>query len=132
MSPGHDERRPGKGGGHVGGQPDKATVLPSRSDVLRAARALRDEGAARADASAGAWWRSTADQAIQAMAALGRDFTADDLVEVTGLPEALSPRAMGSRFLLAARAGVIQPVGFAVSRRRSARCSVVRVWRGVQ
>lgn len=133
MIPGDDERRPVAGsGGHVeAGQADSRSVLPSRADVLRDARAQRDQGAARADDNAGPWWRSTADQAIAAMAALGRPFTADDLVDHTGLPEAVSPRAMGARFLTAARHGVIEPVGYTTSRRPSARMAVVRVWRGV-
>lgn len=99
---------------------------------MRDARQQRDAGASLADDNAGPWWRSTADQAIAAMAAIGRPFTADDLVDSTGLPEAVSPRAMGARFLTAARRGVIEPVGYTRSRRRSARCAAVRVWRGVQ
>lgn len=109
-----------------------ASVLPSRTDALEDARSQRDHGASLADEAAGQWWRSTADQAIDAMAAMGRPFTADDLVEHTGLPEATSPRAMGARFLAAVNAGRITQVGFARSRRRSARCAVVRVWVGVQ
>lgn len=108
------------------------SVLPSRADVLRDARDRRDLGAALADEASGEWWRSTADRAIAAMAALGRPFTADNLVEHTGLPEAASPRAMGARFLTAARHGVIEPVGYTTSRRPSARMAVVRVWQGVR
>lgn len=96
------------------------------------AQAERDAGARVADEVAGAWWQQTADAAIEHMAARGVPFTADDLVDVTGLPEARSPRAMGARFLTAARRGVIVPVGYTTSRRRGARCAVVRVWRGAQ
>lgn len=138
MSPGH-----ARGGASAGTASTSQTttadqsaevlrsVLPSRADVLGDAHAQRDAGASLADDAAGSWWRSTADAAIVALAALGRPFTADDLVERTGLPEATSPRAMGARFLAAARAGIIEPVSYAQSRRRSARCAVVRVWRGV-
>lgn len=105
---------------------------PGREQLEQDAQANRRRGAAAADEAAGDWWRSTADQALDAMAALGRAFTVDDLVERTGLPEATSPRAMGARVLRAARAGRIARVGYAPSRRPSARGAIVRVWRGVR
>jgi hypothetical protein len=101
-------------------------------DAPRHAQAERDAGGSLADEAAGRWWQQTADAAIEAMAARGLPFTADDLVEVTGLPEATSPRAMGARFLSAARSGVIVQAGYATSRRRGARCAVVRVWLGAE
>ena len=98
--------------------------------MTAAEHAERDTGAALADEAAGAWWRSTADAAIAAMADRGVPFTADDLFDVTGLPESTNPRALGARFLKAAHAGVIVGVGYTTSRRPGAHAAVVRVWCG--
>lgn len=108
------------------------TVQTTHEASSTDARARRDEGAALADEAAGDWWRTTADRAILTMADLGRPFTADDLFDVTGLPEATSPRALGARFLAAGHAGAIVPVGYTTSRRPGAHRAVVRVWRGAQ
>lgn len=129
--PGDDERRPVAGSGaHVDArQADSRSVLPSRAEVLQSARGAREAGAAAADEAAGEWWRRIADQAIRAIARRGLPFTADDLVDRTGLPEAANPRAMGARFTSAHRDGVIRLVGYAMSR-PSCRGAVVRVWQG--
>lgn len=65
-------------------------------------RTLRDLGVAIADENADDWWKSTADQAIDHLASLGRPFSADD-VRALGVPDPASPRAWGARFLTASR-----------------------------
>ncbi|MEN6426061.1 MAG: hypothetical protein ABFE13_11900 [Phycisphaerales bacterium] len=66
----------------------------------------------------------------------GMTFTADDVVEVVGLPtdadlSARCNNALGGLFMSLARQGVIRPVGYAKSARVSSRGRVVRVWQRV-
>lgn len=99
---------------------------------MTTAEALRDEGMAVADSAVDDWWRSTADAGIAHLAASGRPFTADTLRAELGLPEPRSPRALGARFVVAARSGVIVKVGWRPSLRPSVRTSVVALWIGAE
>ncbi len=132
MRPSDADRRLPEGerriGEHLAGLAQ--TTADSRQAASHHAERDRKAGAALADEAAGASWRSTADAAIAQMADRGVPFTVDDLVDITGLPEARNPRAMGPRFSAAAHAGLIVQVGYTTSRRPSAHSAVVRVWRG--
>ncbi len=106
--------------------PERRAHLGTPAEEL--ARALRDEGVARANGNADAWWRSCADAAISHLAALGRPFTADDVQAL--IPAADHPSRMGARFHVAVRAGVIHPIGYALSTRPSRHRGVQRLYRG--
>lgn len=100
------------------------------TEQLELGRVLRDAGTMAVDQrDDNAWWRSCADQAIDALAASGRPFTADDVREL-GVPDPSSPKAWGARFLAAARAGRIVRVGYQPSRRASVHAHPVAVWQG--
>lgn len=86
----------------------------------------------RAQKGMPAQWRATALQAIEAMAATGRDFQAWDLVEEMGLPDPDHPCRWGEVFRVAARKGLITEVGSARSKRPTTRSSLTLVWRGTE
>lgn len=102
-------------------------------------RQLRDYGDSMADAvrDAGAQaafsfdrdWSDAAVEALEELAADGREFTADDVRDRVGEPE--SPGALGAVFRGAAAAEQIKLVGYRRSRRLSRHAGVIGVWRGV-
>ncbi len=92
----------------------------------------RDEGTEQVDRDGSPGmvaWRAAADEAIAGLAEAGRAFTAADVRAVVGDPPGHF-NAMGSRFLAAARAGVIERVGYERSARPSLHAHPVAVWRG--
>lgn len=92
---------------------------------------LRDEGARLALDAAWHLWRMTAQETLAELADSGREFDADDLVDEVGLPPVTgSPNAMGGLFAGAYATGLIEPVGYTTSVRRSRRFGVIRRWRG--
>ena len=91
--------------------------------------ALKDAGMATADRHADDGWKAAADDAIAALAATGAKFTAYDVAQA-GVPEPDNPARWGPRFGAAARAGLIESVGYAPSRRPSVHASIAHVWRG--
>jgi hypothetical protein len=94
--------------------------------------ALKQDGMARAEASTDPWWRSCAMTALETEAKTGRVFQSYDLVLRYGLDEPPSgPNAWGSLLGAAARAGLIEAVGYAPSNRPTTAKSAVRTWRGV-
>lgn len=99
-------------------------------DLLEEGRAARDASLEVVEESTDAWWRDCCDRGIEELARRGHDFQAVDLVDL-GVPEPWHPNAWGARLHHAARRGLIEPVGYAQSRRPTVKASVVRVWRGV-
>lgn len=92
---------------------------------------LKADGMARAEASTDPWWRACAMQALEHEARTGRVFQSYDLVLRYGLPEPPSgPNAWGSLLGSAAKAGLIEAVGYAPSSRPTTAKSAVRTWRG--
>jgi len=87
------------------------------------------EGLDQADAGTDDWWRSCCDAGIAELARRGQPFQAVDLLDL-GVPEPSHPNRWGPRLHAAARAGVIEPVGYGPSRRATTACSAVRVWIG--
>lgn len=74
------------------------------------------------------WVSAGLDEAIGVLAREGLEFTADAVhADRFGLGD-LRRGDVGAAFLRARVAGRIRPVGFAVSRRRGRRHSVLRVW----
>lgn len=74
-------------------------------------------------------WLDCAWRAMRQLAAEGRDFTANDLTEM-GVPDPDHSGRWGSLFAAAKAEGLIVPVGYQASRRRSRQGGVCRVWRG--
>ena len=99
-------------------------------DPYRAALidAVQDEGMQRALSFARPWVE-VADEALLDLARSGRHFCADDLLAEVG--PAPSPGATGAVFKRAARAGIIEPIGFTTSQRLSRHGGVQRLWRGL-
>lgn len=86
------------------------------------------EGMALADAAEPGFWKDRADAAIKALAAEGREFTAEDVRKRAGDPS--RPNAMGARFSAAATAGLIRYVKHQKSTRPSLHACKVAVWVG--
>lgn len=120
--------------------PDTTTSVPTpslfdedgRVSSLAAGRADRDAGMALAESNAAPEWRDRALAYLDELAAAGRPFTADDLVERVGLPETGSPNAVGALFGGAARRGLILRAGDTQATRRARHAGRVSVWVGVQ
>jgi hypothetical protein len=87
-------------------------------------------GVEQAGANTDDWWRDCCDRGIAFLAASGVVFQAADLIDL-GVPEPSSANYWGARFQSAARAGVIEPAGYAPSKRRTVAGSIVHLWRGV-
>lgn len=105
-------------------------VCDGQLDLL--GEGLKADGMARADASTDPWWRSCAMTALETEARTGRVFQSYSLVERYGVPEPPSgPNAWGALLNAAARAGLIEAVGYAPSARPTTAKSAVRTWRGV-
>jgi hypothetical protein len=109
------------------------------SVVGRDVEQLRDYGAGLADTvrDVGAQtaldfaseWSGAAAKALRTLAAGGSAFSAEDVRDLVGDPP--TPNAFGALFLTASRAGLIEPVGIAKSRRIQRHSSWIRMWRGL-
>jgi hypothetical protein len=99
-------------------------------DDLAVAEALRDAGAARADAAQPEEWKAAVDAEILRRARSGDTFTADDVSAVVGDSPTGSQGAMGARFMAASRRRVIERVGFVKSGRASVHAHPVTQWKG--
>lgn len=109
------------------------TVLAAWPDQgIQEGRALRDAGVAAAGSTApGALvtaWKAKANKALEELIREGSYFSADDLVDLVGLP----PRRnmLGGVFIGARRAGLIKPVGYTQASRPEAHARVQRTWAG--
>lgn len=97
-----------------------------------AGRAAKVAGMAQADANTPVAWAAACDAAIELMARRGVVFQAADLIAEGLVDEPDHPNRWGPRFAAAARNGVIQPAGYASSKRRTVRSSACKQWIGVQ
>lgn len=77
-------------------------------------------------------WRSMSMQALRHMAATGRTFSAFELSDELGLVDPDHPNRWGALFRRAHTAGLIEPVGYAQSRRPGRAGGSCRLWRGVR
>lgn len=75
-------------------------------------------------------WAARAQRAIAQLAATGEPFAADDVLVECQLPAPRRPQELGAAFRVAARAGVIEPVGVRPSTTTSRRGGITRVWVG--
>lgn len=77
------------------------------------------------------WWRSVAERGLMYWARSGIPFDAHD-VTLLGVPDPDHPNRWGALFQAAARAGLIEPVGYHRSRRPGRHGGVCRVWKGTE
>lgn len=105
------------------------------SDQLTLAEALKTQGQAAAESAASTEWKERWAAAIAELAAQrgldgeGRHFTAEDVRALAG-PPLDHPNAAGSLFTRAARAGLIESVGWIRSTRATLHRHPLAVWRG--
>lgn len=90
---------------------------------------LRDEGVASVYGHTPESWRSSTQLLIAQLASNGQPFTAEDVREIVGDPPN-HHNAMGAQFIGAAKAGLIEKVGYTQPTRSSRHASVMAVWRG--
>jgi hypothetical protein len=109
-----------------------ALRMPPRAQGLAEGRARRDQGVAAAGTTApGALvtaWKAKANKALGELIREGSYFSADDLVELVGMPP--RPNMLGGVFIGARRAGLIKPVGYTQASRPEAHARVQRTWAG--
>lgn len=79
--------------------------------------------------NADGWWRDCAERAARHLASGGGEFTADDLTDM-GVPDPDHSARWGSLFAALKREGVIRPVGYRASTRKSRNGGVCRIWTG--
>jgi len=125
-------------GGTAGGRPPVSSagaggsVPPAPALAPRPLRSEGEElalaGMARATQAEGRDWIERADNAIRALAASGAEFNSEDVRRLAGDPE--HPNAMGGRFSVAARRGLILCVGRRKAERPTLHAHELRVWVG--
>ena len=96
---------------------------------MRAMEPHRDRPGRGNDDSDDRWWPG-AWSALEALAASGRTFDADDLRQMAGDPPATC--LIGRIFGLGSRHGLIVREGYEISERRSRRYGVRATWRGAR
>lgn len=95
-----------------------------------AGEAAKADGMERAAAATAPSWATACRAAIQTMARRGTPFQAADLIAEGLIDEPASPSQWGPAFGSAARAGVIQSVGYGPSKRSTVHRSICRIWVG--
>jgi hypothetical protein len=143
MSPRHEAARPGvePGTGQKSTPYQSGSTRPTVRGGTHAGDAGRQDespgqpidrsGLGSAIEHADPWWLECALQAIEDLAATGREFTAWDLSDM-GVPDPDRPARWGAAFSVASTRGLIEAVGYQVSRRPSRGGGACRVWRGVE
>lgn len=101
---------------------------PTLFDAAAEARAARDAGAQAAANSVHTSWRLAAEAAIRRLAASGKNFTSDDIDAIVGRPPGHA-NSVGGLIIGAAKRGLIEPAGYAQSKRPAANARAIRVWR---
>lgn len=104
--------------------PVAGAVDPSAGEQAKTA------GMALAAAATEPTWADACQAAIRLMAARGIEFQAADLLAEGLVDEPDSPNKWGPQLAAAARHGVIEPAGWARSKRATTRSSALRTWRG--
>lgn len=89
---------------------------------------LRDLGIDKINSKTPEAWKTACDLAIARLALTGQEFTAEDVRRAVGDPH--HPNAMGARFNVAAKQGVIEHVGYRKPARASRHAAPIGVWRG--
>jgi hypothetical protein len=97
-----------------------------------AGEAAKTDGIARATANTPPDWATACRAAIELMARRGEPFQAADLIAEGLVDEPDSPARWGAAFMAAAKAGVIEPVGYGPSKRATVHRSICRIWRGAK
>jgi hypothetical protein len=107
-------------------------VAAPESSATKTSTRVPLAGRDQAEQNADSWWWSCAMQAVESMAATGRNFQAHDVAEEFALIDPDDPRCRWGALMGAAhRLGIVEPFGVAMSSRRTVNGSLVRTWRGV-
>lgn len=110
----------------------KGKLPAGPAEQLDLAWALAEIGMAAADAAQPDDWKDHVDRVITQMAKTGRPFTSDHVSAITGDSPTGSRGAMGARFRIASKAGLIRRVGYTPSLRPSVHGHDVKQWVGAQ
>jgi hypothetical protein len=94
----------------------------------QSAASLRDQGMAQTT-EAQPEWAEVAWRALMDLSRTGKPFTAEDLVDVVGMPPT-SGKAIGAVFNKAAKRGIIRKVGERPTTRVSSHLRSLAVWQG--
>lgn len=103
--------------------------VPGTVNPAAAARA-KSAGMARAAAATRPDWATACRAAIAVMARRGTVFQAADLIAEGLVDEPDSPARWGPAFGAAAKAGLIEPAGYAPSKRATVHKSICKQWIG--
>lgn len=106
-----------------------ATCFPPDEPLPRpTGEQLAIDGMRTADEAEPDTWKTRADETITALAASGKEFTAEDVRDAAGDPA--HPNAMGARLNAHAKAGLITSTGYTKASRASRHTNLLRVWKG--
>lgn len=97
---------------------------------LDSGRRLRDDGVRQASANTWGPWRVKAEAEVRRLAATGKPFSSDDVLEAVGEPPLSSKNATPAVMRTAASRGEIRRVGSVQSRRPAARARWISQWVG--
>lgn len=128
QSPGNEDGRPAQDDHPT--NPDSKHSSRSAPDPVSLIPVQR--GVDQAEQGTDPWWASCARAAIKHLASTGRTFSADDLRFDCDLAEPEHPQWMGAAFASARKAGLIEFVGYTISRRPTRGSAILRTWRGVR
>lgn len=105
-------------------EPVQGVINPAAGETAKA------DGMALAAANTPIEWADACAAAIERLARRGIEFQAADLIAEGLVDEPDSPNRWGPAFLRASSAGVIEPVGYARSKRATVHSSICRTWQG--
>jgi hypothetical protein len=95
---------------------------------------LKDVGMDMAKVAAAEWWQQ-AWTAVETLAVTGAPFGSEDVIRMVGLPRVTRAQnrnnALGALMSQAARAGIIQKVGYMTARRPSSHSNLRILWKGI-
>jgi hypothetical protein len=97
---------------------------------LEAGLAAKESGTEAVLAATPAEWKKAFRIEAERLAATGREFTAEDVTEVVGLPASVN--AIGAAMNALARAGTVARVGSTMATRSLRHASRITVWKGVR
>lgn len=108
----------------------RAKQSVSNDRQLEFGREERDDGIALVLSHTPDYFKDSVRRAVGMLAASGREFTAEDVREITGDPPN-HYNAMGANIFACVKAGMIRKVGYTQAKRPSTHASLLQVYRGV-
>jgi hypothetical protein len=92
-------------------------------------RAARDEGIALVQSHTPEEFRASVQAAVRKLAGAGKEFTAEDVRELTGDPPN-HPNAMGANIFACVRLGIIRKVGYTQAKRTKSHACLLQLYQG--